>query len=220
MGFEDFMNLPEESNKEFVKVNEFFDLKDDNAINLCIITGPSGSGKSTFEKCLTTAFANHELFFKLPQVTTRDIRENETGDEYYFISKETYNNLDGILIGRVTADKDSFMNYYGTLPLYRKGKINTLILAPEGINDTLVLLEQYKNLKVLIINLDIEWNEVDPSGFREGRNEEFFQREREGIEYVIRSCKRRYPNLVKIITHKHSDWGRFPLATDIFDFTE
>ena len=76
-----------------------------------MIIGPSGVGKDTFMQILIDKYPN--LFIKCVSCTTRLPRKNEKdGINYYFISKEEFNELDekAEIIGRF----EKYNNLYGT----------------------------------------------------------------------------------------------------------
>ena len=76
-----------------------------------MIIGPSGVGKDTFMQILIDKYPN--LFIKCVSCTTRSPRKNEKdGINYYFISKEEFNELDekAEIIGRF----EKYNNLYGT----------------------------------------------------------------------------------------------------------
>lgn len=76
-----------------------------------MIIGPSGVGKDTFMKLLINKYPN--IFTKCISCTTRSPRKNEkNGVNYYFITKEIFNELDkkGEIIGKF----EKYNNLYGT----------------------------------------------------------------------------------------------------------
>ena len=85
-----------------------------------MIIGPSGVGKDTFMQILIDKYPN--LFIKCVSCTTRSPRKNEKdGINYYFISKEEFNELDekSEIIGRF----EKYNNLYGT----SKEKLNNVL---------------------------------------------------------------------------------------------
>ena len=85
-----------------------------------MIIGPSGVGKDTFMQILIDKYPN--LFIKCVSCTTRSPRKNEKdGINYYFISKEEFNELDEKeeIIGRF----EKYNNLYGT----SKEKLNSVL---------------------------------------------------------------------------------------------
>lgn len=85
-----------------------------------MIIGPSGVGKDTFMQILIDKYPN--LFIKCVSCTTRSPRKNEKdGINYYFISKEEFNELDekAEIIGRF----EKYNNLYGT----SKEKLNKVL---------------------------------------------------------------------------------------------
>ena len=76
-----------------------------------MIIGPSGVGKDTFMQMLINRYPN--IFIKCVSCTTRSPRKNEkNGVNYYFITKEIFNELDkkGEIIGKF----EKYNNLYGT----------------------------------------------------------------------------------------------------------
>ena len=76
-----------------------------------MIIGPSGVGKDTFMEYIINKYPN--IFIKCVSCTTRSPRKNEKhGVNYYFITKEMFNELDkkGDIIGRF----EKYNNLYGT----------------------------------------------------------------------------------------------------------
>ena len=76
-----------------------------------MIIGPSGVGKDTFMQKIINKYPN--IFIKCVSSTTRLPRENEKeGINYFFISKEKFQNMDknGEIIGKF----EKYGNLYGT----------------------------------------------------------------------------------------------------------
>lgn len=70
---------------------------------IIVIEGPSGVGKDTLVKSLIDNYP--EMFEKVPSMTTREMRENESqGNPYYFVSEERFKQLiaDGTLFEYTT----------------------------------------------------------------------------------------------------------------------
>ena len=81
------------------------------SIRPLMIIGPSGVGKDTFMQFLINKYQN--IFVKCVSCTTRSPRNNEKhGVNYYFITKEKFNELDkkGEIIGRF----EKYNILYGT----------------------------------------------------------------------------------------------------------
>ena len=92
-----------------------------------IIVGPGASGKDFLLKKMV------ELGFKpMKQYTTRDKRENETGDEYHFVSESEFKDMD---------DRGQFIsvNFYriGWYGVSYDELVNSdvAILSPANVND-------------------------------------------------------------------------------------
>lgn len=117
--------------------------------NLLILAGHSGSGKSALEVDLIKTFPDY--FNKLPQITTRKMRsyEHYGPDVYYFVDDQIFEIMKPALIAKECGFAGSD---YGTLPLFRKNSINTVIAAANAIED---IMERYDalNLNVSLIYL-------------------------------------------------------------------
>lgn len=146
-----------------------------------VICGLSGSGKSTLESNLISF--HPELFHKWSQVTTRPKRPNETfGNPYLFLQEATYNHIEEKLVGRLGNKPDSQFQYkYGSFPDFVEGKISTVILAKEAIED---LLSSNLEMEIFVIGIDIGIDEIPESARREGRNDEFLAHERAVFHYA------------------------------------
>ena len=85
-----------------------------------MIIGPSGVGKDTFMEIIINKYPN--LFIKCVSCTTRSPRKGEKeGVNYYFISKEEFNEIEerGEIIGKF----EKYDNLYGT----SKEKLNSVL---------------------------------------------------------------------------------------------
>lgn len=70
---------------------------------IIVIEGPSGVGKDTLVKSLMENYP--DMFEKVPSMTTREMRENESqGNPYFFVSEERFKQLiaDGTLFEYTT----------------------------------------------------------------------------------------------------------------------
>lgn len=205
--FEGFMNPPVESDEVFFNTREILSSNEDCLLMIC---GASGSGKSYFEKYLIQA--HDDVFFKLPQVTTRDPREGET-NEYYFVSKDTYDYLQPKLIGRLNNFNG---NNYGTIPVFKKNKINTIIVSTDAIKDIINLKKKNKlNCKLLLLMFEIDYENITSEGLRSDRDESFLLEERNNLRDIFEIAKE-YCEETKI--YKYEDKNRFARSTDIFEF--
>ena len=111
-----------------------------------IIVGPGASGKDWFLKKLV------EIGYKpMKQYTTREKRENETGDEYHFVSEEEFKDMD---------DRAKFIsvNFYriGWYGVSYDELINSdvAILSPANVKDIFNLYPELRD-RFTIIYLDI-----------------------------------------------------------------
>ena len=76
-----------------------------------MIIGPSGVGKDTFMQLIINKYPN--IFIKCVSCTTRKPRKNEKeGVNYYFISKEKFNELDKN--GKIIGKFEKYNTLYGT----------------------------------------------------------------------------------------------------------
>lgn len=142
---------------------------------LLVLVGPSGSGKSVLEENLTKHFP--DVFWKLPQVTTRFMRPGEKqGSPYVFVGRNYFEQIENKLVGVLGRRPGSlFKSLYGTFPDFRNDKVSTIILAEEAIHDLAAKLERDKDLQIhtVIVGLDREWYDLDESdrAARHGRAE-------------------------------------------------
>jgi GTPase SAR1 family protein len=174
------------------------------------IVGVSGSGKSTLERNLIQDYPDR--FYKLQQFTTRAMRPGERqGDPYVFIQRETFRQLAHQLIGVLGVRPDSlFKDQYGTLPDFVPGKIATIILAEEALDDLKAKNARY-GYKILTIGLDVDYDELSQEDreARVGRDPEFIQRERQVLlkaDMVWRNGNGKYLNPKEVVEYIDT-WG-------------
>lgn len=111
-----------------------------------IIVGPGASGKDYLQKKMIDLG-----YCPMKQYTTREIRENETGDEYHFISKEEFDYMD---------DRAKFIsvNFYriGWYGVSYDELVNSdvAILSPANVKDVFTLFPELRD-RFTIIYLDI-----------------------------------------------------------------
>ena len=157
------------------------------------IVGISGSGKTVAMHNLINEYPS--LFYKLEQCTTRDIRDNETGDAYLWLnSKRDFYKLEHLLIAKTEVRGE----LYGTIPEERDGQIGILILNTAGLLD-LINNSQLERDEYFIVGLDKKDAEV----IREGRDEAYIAKEREVLNYadiVFPLAKGEYIDVKKIMT--------------------
>jgi guanylate kinase len=224
---EDFMNLPTESDEEYLNVYDLLKEYPDEKL-LCIFCGCSGSGKSHFESIIQN-YNGNDVFFKLPQVTTREPRENETHSQsnYYFVDEDTYEFIYKTLIARL----EMYDNFYGTIPVFEKGKINTVIAAADAIEDIFECSLSKRsntaytednntidNVVPILIMFDIEPDNIKKDGIREGRDKENIQQERDDLNDIFEKYKDRCYFAKKYSYEEHDN--SFALPTDIFSFVK
>lgn len=138
------------------------------------ICGVSGVGKTTAMHNLIREYPS--MFYKLEQCTTRDIRDNETGDAYLWLdSKRDFYKLEHLLIAKTEVRGE----LYGTIPEERDDQIGILILNTMGLLD-LINNSQLDRSEYYIVGLDKREAEV----VREGRDEAYLAKEREVLQYA------------------------------------
>jgi len=176
---------------------------------LCIIAGCSGSGKSYFEKQLVETYP--EYFNKLPQVTTRKRRvENEKG--YYFIGEDTYRYMEESLIARLGSFSGS---KYGTIPVFENGKINTVIVSYDAIEDLFELIDSEKLIIIpIMILFDIKDENISKDGKRNDRDSSFLEKERTELLNVFEKYK---GSCIFSKIYRYEDYGRFAELSDIIE---
>lgn len=146
-----------------------------------LICGVSGVGKSFVEDELVRNNHPKISFFKLPQVTTRDKRDDN--DPYQFLSKKEYKNIESNLIAKTNFHG----NLYGTLDISRikdyEGKllINTIIVNAEGFQSSVDdLTKKYgDNFDLFTLRL-INDSPVE----REGRDQDSLDLENKALESI------------------------------------
>lgn len=137
---------------------------------ILFIIGNSGSGKSY----LTSRLINYPMFYKMQQYTTRKKRDNEVGNEYYFINKEHYKLISDRLISTTTVNNE----YYGTIPVFEDNKIAIIIVNKEGFESGLNYINKNTDIEYRVLYL----KNTEPFEERESRNKEF-------VENEMRECK-------------------------------
>jgi len=176
---------------------------------LCIIAGCSGSGKSYFEKQLVETYPDY--FHKLPQITTRDRRmKDEKG--YYFVSNDIYTHMKDSLIARLESFNG---NKYGTIPVFEKNKINTVIASYDAIEDLFNLIDN-GNLIIAPIMLlfDITDENISKDGKRNDRDSNFLEKERTELFNVFKKYR---GQCVFSKIYRYEDYGRFAELSDIIE---
>ena len=114
-----------------------------------IIVGPGASGKDYLQKKMIDLG-----YHPMKQYTTREIRENETGDEYHFISKEEFDYMD---------DRAKFIsvNFYriGWYGVSYDELVNSdvAILSPANVKDVFTLFPFDISLISLSANFTISF---------------------------------------------------------------
>jgi hypothetical protein len=140
------------------------------------IIGPSGVGKTTLMANLIKDYPS--LFFKVNQATTREIRDDETGDDYIWLdSKRDYNKLQHLLIARTEVRG----SYYGSVPEARDGMIGVIILNEKGLLD-LINQPNIKRNNYYIIGINRPIEEIPVK--RDGRDENYLIKEREVLRFA------------------------------------
>lgn len=184
-----------------------------NPIILALV-GVSGSGKSTLEQNLVKDYP--ELFYKLQQFSTRSMRPGETfGNPYIFVQRKTFPLLQDRLIGVIGTKPDSlFKDMYGSLPDFTDGKIATIILAEEGIEDLRSKCgpgNLYADYNVIVIGLDVRYEELSEEDRAvRGRDDEFIAKERKVLEHadsIFMNGNGKYVNPRELVQLLVEDYG-------------
>jgi nucleoside-triphosphatase THEP1 len=140
------------------------------------IVGPSGVGKTTLMYKLIEDYPS--MFFKVNQCTTREIRDEERGDDYLWLdSKRDYKKIQHLLFAR-TEVRGSL---YGSIPEARDGMIGVIILNEKGLLD-LVSQPHLERDNYYIIGLNRPIEEIPVK--RDGRDENYLIQEREVLKHA------------------------------------
>lgn len=167
---------------------------------IVVILGKSCSGKSTLAKHLSDV--HH--FTRLKQVTTRPMREDEDGSEYYYLSEEVFRNME---------DAGSFIEVtrypvygggewsYGTLKEdfddADSDEIKVVVLGVPAFRKILEQRKSTKDLYVVLVKCDDQTLDMR-SGVRGGTGDGEYQRRKrienrlfedfEKLDYPIDIC--------------------------------
>jgi Guanylate kinase len=161
------------------------------------IVGVSGSGKSYLEANLVEEYP--DIFHKWQQFSTRSKREGESfGKPYVFVEHETYKKFADKLVARIGSQfgKDK----YGSIPDFKDGFVNTVIVSEEGLNDLINATIDGRmppDTDIKVLGLDIEIDDLAADARREGRDNEFLEKEREVLsyaDYIHKTSNGRYMN--------------------------
>lgn len=165
------------------------------------LAGVSGSGKTTLMENMVSMYPSE--FHRLTPCTTRPIRPDEDPDAYFWLTDKQYSYLEHIFITKSTTKEFK----YGTLPKDIEGSIGIIPVNKKGVesiaNDPNIRRDEY-----LVIGLD-----VAPTVEREGRDQEFIEREREVLELcdaIITLDEGQYatPDLIKVMVHNFMNPNR------------
>jgi len=176
---------------------------------LLIIAGCSGSGKSYFEKQLIEFYPYY--FNKLPQITTRE-RRGKDDNGYYFVNSDIYDYMKDTLVAKL----DSFNgNQYGTIPVFEKNKINTVIASYDAIEDLFELINSEKLFIIpMMVLFDITEENITESGKRINRDSNFLEKERTELLNVFNLYK---GQCIFSKIYRYEDYNRFANIYDIID---
>lgn len=138
-----------------------------------VICGPSGVGKSYLVDKLVEDYPDH--LYKVEQVTTRDIREDERGGNYTFLpTKRDYYRIKHLLIGCTEINGE----LYGSIPANEEEERTGIIILNEmGLKDFMEK-EQEKNYKTIGISKNTLLVE------REGRDISYLEQEKKVLDYA------------------------------------
>jgi hypothetical protein len=153
------------------------------------LVGVSGSGKSTLEQNMIRDYP--DLFYKLQQFSTRNMRPGETfGNPYIFVQRDTFDVFKEKLIGVIGCSENShFKDKYGSLPDFKPGYIPTIIVAEEGVLD---LKRKCKDVTKscseydpFVIGLDVRYEELsEEDRAARGRDDDFVAKERAVLQHA------------------------------------
>ena len=116
---------------------------------IVVISAPSGSGKSTIISEIMKVIKN--LQYSISATTRKPRGTEKNGIEYYFLSKEEFNNK--IKNDEFVEYKTVFDNYYGTLKEVINNGINngTNIIFDIDVQGALTIKELYKEAILIFI---------------------------------------------------------------------
>lgn len=115
-------------------------------MNKFIIVGPGASGKDWMLKKLV-----EKGYKPMKQYTTREKRENETGDEYHFISEETFKDMDER--GQFISSNFYRIGWYA-VSLTELMSCDVAILSPANVRDVFELYPFLRD-RFTVIYLDM-----------------------------------------------------------------
>lgn len=111
------------------------------------IFGIRGTGKSTLRNKMVALYPNS--FYTMRQVTTREIRENESKDEYDWLTPDEYFEIQDTLIATTMVNG----NLYGTrTDNIDSKKIGITIVDIDGLNDLLNFEDKYEIFPIGLFN--------------------------------------------------------------------
>jgi len=152
-----------------------------------VIAGPSGSGKTTLADSLVENYPSR--FYKVKQVTTREMRDDEKASTYVWMRKRDFKGINHLLFAHTNINGE----YYGSIPptndkIYKCGII---ILNEEGFNNFKkdVLRENYFS-----IGLNLPFNNLNK---REERTQEYVENEYKVLEMCDQVLTPRFGKFVE-----------------------
>lgn len=161
-------------------------------LKLLVLGGISGSGKTYLRDELLKHFP--EKYYKVKQVTTRPMRKDEDPNNYRFISKREYSNIEKYLIGKTEIKG----NFYGSILDYTEERIGIIILDEKGIKDFRNAFKEV-NQKVFYLVLDKPIDELTVR--REGRCNDHLLKEKNIRDYadiIINLRNNRFASLEEV----------------------
>lgn len=198
---------------EKVKLSELIKLAKNDSNIVFILCGMSGSGKTTFENELLTEIK--DVFFKLPQITTRDKRPEEES-QYFYVKEDVYNLLKNVLIAKIDNPNSFHGTKYGTIPVFAKNKINTVIASVDAIHELFSqeIIDKC-NTKYIMMLFEIDIKDIRKEARRKDRDDDFLKKEKEDIKKVFELYKNKCLYSFEWNFSKHR-W--FAKLSDIIDF--
>jgi hypothetical protein len=184
--------------------------KDDHVLNnTLIVSGPSGCGKTYLVKKLVNDYS--EIFNRTHQFTTRPKRY-EAENDYFYVTKDEFEIIKDKLIGITFFNN----NTYGSILTTNPDKINLIILDYFGMVDFVTKYDNNFNdiqnkVRFNIVNFDTS----EYKNKRDGRSEEFFQKER--FSYYFQNDEYKESN---DLINKYGGYHKFDVTKNYLDIND